>query len=171
MSRPRSRPQMDRLAFPLDARQVEALDNMLEELFKAQRKALPTTAAVVAADPRIVTLGIVIDGGGAALTTGIKGDLFIPYACTIIDVTMLADQSGSVVVDVWKKAYSSYPPTVTETITASALPTITTALKSQNTTLVGWTTALAAEDTLRFNVNSCTSITRLTLAMRVSVTP
>jgi hypothetical protein len=48
------------------------------------------------------TLGIVIDGGGAVIATGVHGDLRIPFACTITKATLLADQSGSIVIDVWK---------------------------------------------------------------------
>lgn len=113
-------------------------------------------------------LTFVIDGGGATITTGIKGDLEIPFACTITQVTMLADQTGSIVVDIWKQVYASFPPTVTQTITASALPTITTAVKSQDATLTGWTTTCSAGDILRFNVNSVTSIQRCTIALRVT---
>ena len=115
------------------------------------------------------TVGIVIDGGGSALTTGIKGDAYVPFACTITAVTMLADQSGSAVVDIWKDTYANYPPVVGDSITASAKPTITTATKSQDTTLTGWTTSITAGDTLRFNVDSATTITRLTLALTVTV--
>ncbi|GAI77252.1 unnamed protein product, partial [marine sediment metagenome] len=50
----------------------------------------------------IVTITFIIDGGGSAITTGEKGHLRIPFACTINRVTMLADQSGSIVVDIWK---------------------------------------------------------------------
>lgn len=45
MAQARSRPQMERLKFPLTARQVEALDSMLEELFRAQRRPAGTTSA------------------------------------------------------------------------------------------------------------------------------
>jgi hypothetical protein len=83
---------------------------------------------------------------------------------------MLADQSGSIVVDVWKVAYASFPPTVTNTITASALPTITSAQKSQNLTLTGWTTSVSAGDTIAFNVNSATTITRLNMLLAVTKT-
>lgn len=118
---------------------------------------------------RTTSMGLVIDGGGSTITTGVKGDLYIPVACTITANTMLADQSGSIVVDIWKNTYASYPPTVANTITASALPTISSAVKSQDSTLTGWTTACSAGDTLRFNVNSCTSITRLALSLTVTV--
>lgn len=118
---------------------------------------------------RTISMGIVIDGGGSAITTGIKGDLAVPITCAIQSVTMLADQSGSIVVDIWKDTYANYPPTVADTITASAKPTITTATKSQDATLTGWTTAVTAGDTIRFNVDSVTTITRLTLSLKVLV--
>ena len=118
----------------------------------------------------IQSLTFIIDGSGSTITTGIKGDLEIPFACTINRVTLLADQSGSIVIDIWKDTYANYPPTVADTITASAKPTITTATKSQDATLTGWTTSIAAGDTLRFNVDSVTTIQRVTLALKVTKT-
>ena len=118
-------------------------------------------------DTRAITF--VVDGGGSAITTGIKADVYVPYAATITAVTMLADQSGSIVVDIWKDSYANYPPTDADSITAAAVPTITTATKSQDTTLTGWTTSISAGDTLRFNVDSITTVTRLTLALTVTV--
>lgn len=119
-------------------------------------------------DVTIGTITFIIDGGGVAITTGIKGDLTIPFACTINEWTLLADQSGSIVVDIWKDTYANYPPTVADTITASAKPTITTATKGQSSTLTGWTTAIAAGDTLRFNVDSITTCQRVTLSLKVT---
>jgi hypothetical protein len=113
-------------------------------------------------------IGITIDGAGSVLTTGVKGYTSVPFACTINSVTLLADQTGSVVVDIWKTPYSSFPPTVANTITASDLPTISSAQKNQDTTLTGWTTTVNANDTIGFNVNSCTSITRLNLILKVT---
>lgn len=113
---------------------------------------------------------ITIEGGGVAITTGIKGYRSFPVVGTITAVRMLADQSGSIVVDIWKDTYANYPPTVADTITAAAKPTITTALKSEDTTLTGWTTAVAAGDVFGFNVDSATTITRLTLELTIVVT-
>lgn len=112
----------------------------------------------------------VINGGGAAITTGVKGDLYIPFACTITSATMLADQSGSIVVDIWKDVYGSYPPTVADSICGSAKPTISASNKSQNTTLTGWTTSIAAGSTLRFNVDSVSTIQALTLTLNTTLT-
>jgi hypothetical protein len=124
-----------------------------------------------AATPSWVTqylsISYVIDGGGATISAGIKGDITVPFACAIEEWTLLADQSGSIVVDLWKDTYANYPPTVGDTITGSAKPTISAATKGQSSTLTGWTSTIAAGDTLRFNVDSCTSITRVTLSLKV----
>jgi hypothetical protein len=119
---------------------------------------------------KIATLTFVIDGGGSTITTGVKGFLEIPFACTITRATALADQSGSIVVDVWKDTYANYPPTDADSITASAPPTISSAAKSQDATLSGWTTSVAAGDVLAFNVDSATSIQRVTISLRVTKT-
>jgi len=116
----------------------------------------------------LADITFVIDGGGIAITTGQKGHIEISFACTIQQVTMLADQSGSIVVDIWKDTYANFLPTDADSITASAVPTITTATKSQDTTLTGWTTAIAAGDILAFNVDSCTTITRCTISLKVA---
>lgn len=130
-----------------------------------------------AADPlyadNIATLSFIVDGGGSVITTGMKGYLEIPFACTIKRVTALADQSGSVVVDIFKCTYAQFDagsthPVSGDKITASAPPTITTAIKSQDSTLTGWTTAIAAGDVLGFNVNSITTCQRVTISLKVT---
>lgn len=114
-------------------------------------------------------IGITIDGAGAVITTGIKGFKSFPVAGTITGVRMLADQSGSAVVDIWKDTYANYPPTVADTITAAAKPTITTAIKSEDTTLTGWNVTVNAGDVFGFNVDSAATITRLTLELTILV--
>jgi hypothetical protein len=125
-------------------------------------------AYVDAGDNQVVGINFLIDGSGAAITTGIKGDIMIPFACTINQVNLLADQSGSIAVDIWKDTYANFPPTDADTITASAVPTISSATKDEDATLTDWTTAIAAGSILRFNVDSCTTITRCTLVLKVT---
>jgi hypothetical protein len=118
-------------------------------------------------DTVICSLTFIIDGGGSAITTGQKGHLRIPFDCEIQSVTLLADQTGSIVIDIWKDTYANFPPTDADSITASAPPTISSAQKSEDTTLTGWTKTINAGDILAFNVDSITSITRVTLALKV----
>ena len=113
------------------------------------------------------TLGITIDGGGSAITTGNKGCFPVRDGGTITSATTLADQSGSIVLDVWVDSYANYPPTVADTITASAKPTISSATKAQDTTLTGWTTSIADNATICYNVDSNATITRATLSLEI----
>lgn len=117
-----------------------------------------------------VGMSVTFDGGGSTLTTGIKLDVEVPFACTLTAVRLAADQSGSIVIDVWKDTYANYPPTDADSITAAAPPTISTAVKSEDVTLTGWTTTVTAGDWLRFNIDSVTSITRCTLSFRYTRT-
>lgn len=114
------------------------------------------------------TIQFLIDGGGSAITTGVKGYVEIPFDCTIVGVRALADQSGSIVVDIWKDSYANYPPVDADSITASAPVTISAATKSQDTTLTGWTTSLTEGQVLGFNVDSATTITRATIVLDVN---
>jgi len=109
----------------------------------------------------------IIDGGGSAITTGEKGHLEIPFACEIQRATLLADVSGSIVIDIWKDTYALFPPTVADTITAAAKPTLAAAQKVQDSTLTGWTKAIAAGDILAFNVDSAATVTRVVLVLKV----
>ena len=107
----------------------------------------------------------VIDGGGSAITTGVKGFLEIPFNCTIQRVTLLADQSGSIVVDVQTSTYAGFP--TTSSIAASDLPTLSSAQKGQDSTLTGWSTSLAAGSIIAFKVNSAATVTRVTVSLAV----
>jgi hypothetical protein len=127
-----------------------------------------SSTGVVTTDSGTTAIGFAKDNSGAVLGTGIQGDILIPFACTITAVTLLADQTGSMVVDLWKLGYTSFPPTVGNSICASALPTISSASKYDDTTLTGWTTAISANDTIRININSCSTITRFSLILNVS---
>ena len=114
-----------------------------------------------------VVLQAVIDGGGAAITTGIKGDLGpFPWRLQIENWTVLADQVGSIQLDLWRDAFANYPPTVAGTITAAAKPAIVTALAAQSSALTGWSTILEIGQVLRVNVDSATTLTRATLALQ-----
>lgn len=111
----------------------------------------------------------VISGGGSVITTGSKpdADIYIPFACDIVGWTILGDgaQSGSVVIDIWKDSYANFPPVVADTITASAKPTVSSAIKDQSSTLTGWTTAIPADSILRFNVDSVSTFTSLKIIL------
>ena len=124
------------------------------------------------ADPswsdNVAAITWVIDGAGSTITTGNKRGLRVPFACTITAWSIGLDQSGSIVIDIWKDTAANYPPTVGDTITASAKPTVSTATHNESSTLTSWTTSIAAGDWLFFNVDSVTSAQLATIVLTVT---
>lgn len=134
---------------------------------------LGTGVATMLASSTGATVGIswVIDGGGATITTGVKYGMRIPFACTITAWSIGLDVSGAIVIDVWKDTAANYPPTVADTITGSAKPTISaSATHNESSTLTGWTTTITAGDWLYFNVDSVTSAKWANIILTVTKT-
>lgn len=105
-------------------------------------------------------------GGGSAIPAATKVDSYIPAASTITGWVMLSTTSCSMVVDIWSQAYADFPPEVGQTIIQSEKPTLSAAAMGQDLSLAAtWTEALAANVTLRANVDSsdCTGNVSVTL--------
>jgi hypothetical protein len=118
-------------------------------------------------ETRGYSITFIIDGAGSAITTGEKGHLEIPFKCEIQRATLLADVSGDIVIDIWKDTYANFPPTDADTICAGTEPELDGAQKSQDATLTDWIKTINVGDILAFNVDSCATITRVTLALCV----
>jgi hypothetical protein len=65
---------------------------------------------------------------------------------------------------------SNFPPTVADTITASAKPTLSSAQKSTDSTLTGWTKTLSAGDYILANVDSASTLEKAVLTINVTRT-
>lgn len=137
---------------------------------KVDENGTVTTYEALATNVKKKSFGITIDGGGSAITTGVKGYVTVPYTGTITQWTLLADQSGSIVIDVWKDTYANYPPTVADTIAGSEKPTLTAATNNRDTNLTTWTTAVTAGDVIGFKVDSAATVTRVTLVIEMTAT-
>ena len=126
-----------------------------------------TQAAGVKWTDDIATVAFVIDGGGAAITPGIKGDVAINFAGTIVEATLLADQTGSIVVDIWKDVYVNFPPDNADSITSATPLTISSGTKVDDATLTSWNKTITAGDILRFNVDSASAMQRVTVILKI----
>lgn len=118
--------------------------------------------------------GIVFSVGSteasASPATGARDYVYIPFACTITGWTMLADQAGDAVVDVWKDTYANALPTNADSIAGSEKPTLSSAAKNQDTSLSTWTTSVSAGDVLGFEVESASDVLKLTVVLHISRT-
>lgn len=98
------------------------------------------------------TIGFNTDG-----TVGSPRYIKFPHRALITSVFLIADVSGNIVIDIWKVASGSIP-TVANTITASAKPTLSSAQTYTDSTLTGWTPQVSANDVFGFNVVSSSVI-------------
>lgn len=130
-----------------------------------------TGATSFAWEPLRKQITIIIDGGGQAITTGLKAYLPIRGWSGIIEQwALVADQSGSIVIDVWKDTWVNFPPTSVDSIAGTEKPTLSSAQKAEDTSLTTWTTTVTDGDVLAFNVDSASTVQRVTLVLQVRVT-
>ena len=108
---------------------------------------------------------VTMDGGTFVLATGIAARFLIPKPLELQQVTLLADQTGSIVVDVWAEDEALSPPTVADTIAGTEKPTLATAQKNEDLALTTWIN-IAAGDWVGFNVDSIATVQRVTVAIR-----
>lgn len=112
-----------------------------------------------------MTLLAVIDGGGEPISTGIAGDVTLDRRCAVVAWTLLADTAGDLIVDVWRDDLAAYPPSVGDSITGGSPPELAGQDHARDEALDGWDIEIAAGDTLRFNVDSASAVSRATLAL------
>ena len=123
-----------------------------------------TTVSAITGNLILGQLGISIDGGGSVITTGVKQYLRVPYNCTITSYELVADRSGSLIIDVDKSTYDTF--SLSASIAGSSLPTLSNQSKSRSTDLAGWsTTTLTAGEYLFFDVTSAVTIQKVTLTL------
>lgn len=128
--------------------------------------ALPIASSNLPPNVTYRTIGVTIDGNGTTPGTGVKGYFRVPFSGTITGYALTSDVSGSAVIDIWK--VNNAIPTIVDTIDASALPTLSSQQYVNSTTLTGWTTSVSAGDVFGYNLNSASTVTRLTLELYVT---
>jgi hypothetical protein len=151
---PPAAPAADRLR--LFAADVAGVTTLYAE--RSDGVSVPLSAAGALA----FTLG---DGVNAVAASEPDQWLEVPFAAVIVSWRLLADAAGSVVVDLWRDSYANAPPTVADTITGGAKPTLSSAIKAEATTLTGWSPVLAPGDWLRVHVESASVVKRVVLSL------
>ena len=120
-------------------------------------------------------IGFDFDNGGLLLPVGLTTiPVQVAFAHTIISATIVSFNTvtglapaGSIQVDVWRDSYANYPPTVADSITAAAKPTLTGASKATDATLTGWSKTGAAGDIYVATIVSASSIVAASLYLVV----
>lgn len=122
----------------------------------------------------------VIDGGGAAIITGVKARIRVPYAFSVDDVSLTADVAGSIDIDpLYRATWDSDVLTTSDSNTTASssdggttdkmLQIITNTISSDTFPAALWTTTtLAQGGSFGFRVHANATITRVTIHCRGS---
>jgi len=112
------------------------------------------------------TINFVLDNGSNDITSGVKGSLGLDVSGRIESWTLVSENEGSIVIDIKKDKYDTYPDSLTS-IVGTEYPRLSTQKKNRDESLSTWTTDVVAGDILDFSVVSCTGIQKCSLFLRL----
>jgi hypothetical protein len=118
---------------------------------------------------RTAFFSVLFDGGGGAIVAPITRFVYVPFNATIIGWALMADQTGSITIDIWKEAIGGFPPTIANSITGGS-PMLLSAAASAVVTgaPASWTPDILAGDCLAFNVSSSSTVQAVTAQILVT---
>jgi len=105
--------------------------------------------------------------GGDEITAGIALDFRVPYNLEILAWSLLADQTGDILLDLWKDTFANYPPTIADTVVGTEPPEIIAGIKAELSPVTDWEAIWLKGECVRVNVDSVTDIARVTLCLDV----
>lgn len=122
------------------------------------------------ADLLLQGFSFIIDGGTETIGNGtVKGFALIPFNATVTNLYLIADQTGNIAIDIWKSTYSDTNlPTDGNSIFGSVVFSLSNAQAMSLSS--GFTGSIIANDVIRFNVDSCTTITNCTVGISMRKT-
>jgi hypothetical protein len=131
----------------------------------AQADADAAQATATAAANASSGFSFVIDGGGAPILTGFKGFVEMPYNMWVTGWTVVADQSGTIGLDVYKSnGYSGFP--TVPSVSDADRPTLPSAQKNRNTNITAWTDQQFNKgDLVGFNVHAAGVVQIATISL------
>jgi len=112
------------------------------------------------------TINFVLDNGSNDITAGVKGSLGLDVSGRIESWTLVSENEGSIVIDIKKDKYDTYPDNLTS-IVGTEYPRLSSQKKNRDESLSTWTTDIVAGDILDFSVISCTGIEKCSLFLRL----
>lgn len=132
-----------------------------------QRKRTNAGATAIEDFTEEAALTFTIGDGVSVIPTGVKLHIRVPFDFEVTRWTLLAKESGSIVVDVNEfTSLANFDSDTKASITGTDTPDLVADRGDESTALTGWTTVLVQGLILEAEVDSATTITRVTLVLR-----
>jgi len=113
------------------------------------------------------TVNFIVDSGSADMNIGVKGSLALDVTGSIEHVQIMADQPGSVSVEIKKASYSSFP--TFQTITNGQYVSLSNGQIVRDDTLNNWDKIITSGDILQFEVISVNNIRRFLISLKLNL--
>lgn len=107
----------------------------------------------------------ILDSGDIGLVPGLKVQLEVPARMRLQQWTLFAEETGSIVIDIWRAPFAMLPLTLADSITGATPPTLVTSQFARSNDLAGWDIDLAPGDILGFSILSVSGIARIKLSL------
>lgn len=114
----------------------------------------------------IGSIAVPFGDGSTAISANTYILLPVDFSFIIKSVTVVGDQTGSIVIDILQESYDDYLTTFTS-ICGGNKPTISSGVKYTDSTLSNWTRVVPLGSVLKFNVDSNATITNCTITLQV----
>ena len=122
----------------------------------------------VAEDVPFASIHVTIGSGQNVPSTGVKGFLEVPFNARVLRWTLMADQSGSAQIDIWKDIFANFPPTDADSIVGVGTEPYLSSEQARQDTAPDWDQmTLNTGDILAFNLDSVSTCEQLDLDIRV----
>ena len=109
--------------------------------------------------------GVVFDGQGGVISNGRTAYVQVPYKGTITGWTLVAAQSGSCTVTVFKDTFLNFPPVSPSDNIFGTQPAL---VGVQTNSATGTTVAVAAGDWIGFTISGVTTVTWVNLTLSIT---
>jgi hypothetical protein len=97
----------------------------------------------------IDSIQLLIGNGVDVLSDADEATVFVvPWDCEVMGWTMLADQAGTVTIDVQRTSYTDFPANFAS-IAGTEKPSLTAVQKNRDTSITTWSTPLAKGDIIK----------------------
>jgi hypothetical protein len=109
---------------------------------------------------RYKNLSLTVNAGSSTVSSGVKGIITVPFNGQILGWSIIANQSGSVVFDIYKDSFTNftYPGSAINTITGTNKPQLSGSYKYESFNLSSWDVAVSKYDVLTVNIDSTADI-------------
>lgn len=112
-----------------------------------------------------LTHGFSVDNGVDVVTAGVKGYFVMPYDYLITGWSAVGNKIGSCIIDIWVTVDGI--PTILDSITGTAKPTLDNDQYLMSTTLTDWDTHIAAGSIAAYYIEDCSGFNQLSFQLNV----